>query len=84
MIKPTQISIERPEWVIDLLKKYPQLDDFTVRYTDEDKDVPCFFAEEKSSSYHPHEFTIRMNGNRIWICKEHLRFISELFKEFLQ
>ena len=76
-----QVSIHRPLWAIELLKKYPQLNDISVRFTDEDKDVPCFFAERDGITYHPHDFTIRINDCRLWLCKNHIDFLSLIFNE---
>lgn len=57
----------------------------------------CFFGASKPSfehkegtdygkrygtaTYHRHNFMIRINGKNLFVCKEHLKFLSVLSKE---
>lgn len=34
-----------------------------------------------TNTYHKHDFRIRINGNNLRICKEHLKLLSTLSKE---
>ncbi len=78
--KAVTVIAERPKRFLQIIEQIPDLIDLTTRYTDEDKDVPCFFASRSEyekrdpiKTYHPHDFTIRINGHRIWICKRHFK-----------
>ena len=79
-----QVSEERPIWIIQLLKQFPQLNDLTMRYTDEDKNVECLFGDYNRGmgTGHTHDFTFRINKKRLWLCKNCIGFLQQLFKEF--
>lgn len=36
-----------------------------------------------TETYHKHDFRIRINGKNLFICREHLKLLSTLFKELL-
>lgn len=78
--KASTIREERPKSFLKLIEQIPDLYDLTTRQTDEDKDVPCFFASRSEyekrdpiKTYHPHDYTIRIDGYRLWLCKRHFK-----------